>query len=429
MNTQAQSVNATDGIGPIIQSFQSVINGAPYTVSVACVNGSKTYKITGDHRASLSIGLNITGNAGLPTNTQVNQFYYDGTNTCVVAYNAQTFTPSNFTGTTGSYTLSFTAAIVDAEQCVMAGTVYTTAGAAVSFPINSPTFAAPGQGQGWHVGFWDGPGYQGQSGGTLSNINVVDFVAMTFFGAGATGLQRIGYLCGDVQTLAPGAATLATQLGVVIGQMQPNASTIYPLVGGGVNIGLLNASNTAYPASPPFTTIVSGLGTGTVIVASTAGFFPTGSFTACSPQGLTPMVINYTGLTATTFTGCTTASGSATGQTLCWSSIAEFCLPITSFTLPTPQASTVYLNASAGATTATANSGYMAPGAYDGQEVTYFSYANSNAITFSRDSTAGQLVGLTAATVVMGKYSMLRFRWCAPAGGWFQMGALAANTT
>jgi hypothetical protein len=53
-------------------------------------------------------------------------------------------------------------------------------------------------------------------------------------------------------------ASFTQNFGVVVGQIQPNATTIYPHVGGATNIGILNAGSKAEPTAPAYTTVVSG---------------------------------------------------------------------------------------------------------------------------------------------------------------------------
>lgn len=510
-NTLNQSVSALYGLGPMIQNFLETVNGTPYSVSVSCTNGSNSYVVSGDHRATLPVGLLIGGNAGVPATAQVNQVYYDGTNTTIIAYNAATFTPSNFTGTTGSYTLTFTPFIADPEQVVMAPTITTTPGAVTSFPINVSTFAAPGQGQGWHLGYWDGPIYQPAGGGSISNINVANYLAYTFMGAGASGLQRIAYLAGDVIG-AP--ASFANNFGLMIGQLQPNASTLYPLVGGSANYGLVNASSTAYPSPPPFTTVTSGpappsitgitstsstftvtfssahglsagntftlsgftpsgyngtwtvasaigttgtggtytvtvnstaalgagsggtaayltgyllenAGTPTLTVASTQGFNQTssagGSLNITQGQGLFPVVVTYTGITGTTFTGCAVTSGAANnietgGAGLVWGGNAVYYIT-GSPVLPVPRSTVQDLATYGGAATPT-----LSAGAYDGQEIVYMNVGSST-ITFARSAATGNNLYLTSASLALGNGSSLRLIWKAALSGWVQIGS------
>jgi hypothetical protein len=232
--------------------------------------------------------------AGGSSQVYVNSVSYNGTLTTVVAY-AGSFI-ATWSGTTGTAAFTFVNDIATGEGFVNAPTTIATGGA-VSFPINQTTFGLPGQGQGWACGFWTGNVFATASGGTLANVNTADYGANVFMTAGTFGLNRWGYQFNDVSTTSNGGGgTMNQQIGVLVAR-ENNDLTFDPCYGATQNVGILNASTEFAPSQSPMTTVAvasngvsisTGLfvgsggppltgGTGTLNVASTAGFPSTGT--------------------------------------------------------------------------------------------------------------------------------------------------------
>lgn len=531
-NTFERSVDALYGIGPVVQNAMNYTHGTVYSASTSCTNGSNVYKVTGDVRANLVVGLKLgPGVSGVPTNSYIGEIYYDGTNTNLVAYVAGTGAAANFTGSTGSYALTYPPDIAPGEAMVNASTTYVN-GADVSFPVNSSGFAAPGQGQGWYLGYWDGPNFAAENGGSLANVNIANFVANAYTSPGVSGLLRLGLLVGDIlalvgDVLAGGSpGSIENNYGVVIGQIQPNAETLLPHVGGATNVGLINAGATATPSGTPFATVTSGPtppsisaitsnstsftvafasahslsagntfslsgvtpsayngtwtvasavgttgsgGTYTVTVTSTAnpgtasvegsasyltGYLlanaatptltvsTTNGFDNADPsyalltqaQGLYPVVIEYTGITGTTLTGCSIVSGASTniltgGQELVWSCNSSgtpsgtFYVTATSgIVLPVPQASMQVLYSTTGSTATVT----LSSGAYDGQRILYIVSTFSGSDIALAKSSGTPKVYLSASTHTMAGGAVLELVWSASLGAWFEV---TYNTT
>jgi hypothetical protein len=280
--------------------------------------------------------------------------------------------------------------------------------------------------------------------GSLANVQGVNFLGRAGFGPGTiTGPFWTNFVAEGVQ--GP-TATLTTVTGVSIGMIPTNNIGVLPFLSSstGDNRGLINGSTTLYPSAPPWTTANGSpaLVSTTLTVVSTAGFAASGTLyiganTATSASSVPGSVtITYTGTSSTTFTGCTVTVGTGSTIVTGWTvlqSQAMYTLPITSFTLPIPVATHQLLTATAGATTGTANSGYMAAGVFDGQVVTYINAA-TNSITFSRDNTNGQRVALSAATVVVAAAESITLRWTIIPGtsnnnGWYQIVNLAGGAS
>ena len=264
INTFAQSADGTLGVGPVFQNAMAYKNAAsPYSGTFACVLSSNLYKVIGDVRASIPARAKLVG-PGVPANAAISSVYYDGSNTVVGAYIQNTFTPANFTGSTGNQTLKVIPDIYSAEGFVNFPSIIADGGP-VSYPLVGTTFAKPGQNQGWSNGYWCGSVFGVINGGTLSNVNIADYGAEAFLGVGTSALLRYGYYFDDTQTLQSSGTggTLATQLGLAVGHLNPDL-TWDTLYGATTNVGILNASTTFEPSQPPTTT-----------VASLSGFDPT----------------------------------------------------------------------------------------------------------------------------------------------------------
>jgi len=233
--------------------------------------------------------------------------------------------------------------------------------------------------------------------------------------------------------------------------MQANGSTVYPYVGAASNLGIVNASSTAYPSAPPFCAVQS-YSSGTLTVSNptlpsginaTNGFPATGTLTVVGSSGTSPVTMTYTGISGNTFTGCSITSGSlgsfVPGQLSCWLSATgvgnglanALVISSTAFVFPPPLATVQYVNV----TTATTYSGvanYMAPGTYDGQMVTYVNVPNGNAtLTFGRTASATTgyaQIALSAATLAISYFSSITFLYQKATNTWVEMASTAGTT-
>ena len=120
----------------------------------------------------------------------------------------------------------------------------------------------PGSGQGWSIGYWDGPlfmgyKYQGAQTGSLTDIQSVGFVSSPFATSGASGSLRYDILANDV-TLGTADSSLPTTIdstwdvhaGLVIGDLYGDGVNVFPWSASNHNIGIRNSSTTVYPPDP-----------------------------------------------------------------------------------------------------------------------------------------------------------------------------------
>ena len=261
LDTMVRSADGLYGLGPGIQYMLGITNGTAYSASTVCTNGSNVYKISGDQRAHLVVGLNVSA-TGIPTPAEVGAVTYDGTNTNITVINPLTGASSNFANSTTTQTVAYPPYLGSPEAFVNSVQVQAN-GAATSMALGGPTFSAPGQAQEWAIGFWDGPNFSAINGGSLANVNVAHYVANLYAGGPVSGNNRIGYLCGDAFNSgppysAPGLPYFTNQYGFMAGQLQPNASNLPPLIGSRPTSGTSTPARPPTPSPPPFTTVTSG---------------------------------------------------------------------------------------------------------------------------------------------------------------------------
>ena len=440
-NTFKSSVSALYGIGPVYQNVMNYINATPYSVSASCTNGGYTYRISGDVRANIAPNAKILG-ASIPSNSAVTSLWYDGTYTNVQAFVINSFTPASWTGTSGNNTITFTADITTGESFVSAPCAISNA-ASVQFPTNPTGFMKPGAGQGWGLGYWSGPVFGNINGGTLSGIQVADFLSEMYLAdAGTYAVQRWGMFVDDVwDLLTQGTGgSLTTQIAALYGHLN-NDLTVDTLYGASVNVGLLNYSTEYGPGQTPVQTLAASVnlaasvfsgtgtpatgGTGTLVLNSTSWLPSTGSLKIPYSNGLYNYV-NYTGLSGASVTGCTWQSGSAgtvTAGTAVLGTAAynsAAAIPITvgsSFTLPTPLSTKMRLTSSASVISSTSQVITSTPYA-DGQKVTLINVGSYN-ITFNTGGTTGLLFSAPSAYILAPKQSVT-LQWDSGLSIWVQ---------
>lgn len=438
-NTFKASVSSLYGLGPAYQNAMTYLNAMPYAPSnVTCTNGSNVYTIPGDQRANISPNAKIVG-TNVPSNSVLTNLTYDGTKTNCTAYVAGTFTPSSFTGTTGTYTITFTADISTGESFVSAPTTIANT-AAVQFPTNPSNFLKPGQGQGWATGYWSGPVFGASNGGTLSNIQVADFLSELFLTTGTSAVTRWGYLFDDVASLPTqgGGGTLATQIGMYLAHVNSDLSTDQAY-GATTNVGIFNQSTEYGPTMTPQTTLTAAAvvnsgaflgGTGSLTVSSTNGFPSIGTVKIPYTNG-SYTFLTYTSTTATTFAGCTWYAGQSALSTVTTAPIGTAVLgcvagnngaaiPVTcgaTFTLPTPMTTKMRLISNSAVTSTTAQVITGTPYA-DGQKLTLVNVGTFN-ITFNTGGTTGLVFAAPTAYILAPKQSV-SLRWDVTLSAWIQ---------
>ena len=493
------------------------------------VQTGMVFRLSGDQRASLAFNHKIGPNLStISANSQIYQMFYDGTNTYLIGLRAQSYFYTSFTGTTGTYTLQFVPDVVTGEGFVNAPTLYGLGN--VSFPVNNTAIsggsAVPGQSQGWHLGYWDGPAFltftkgtinsadnglalsalstltlnastsswpaagqgiimasdgphtvtwTGTSGntltgctysgstaatvvtnapvsaGTVSNLNLSNYTATSTLGRGATGAWRIGFNAMDITVDTP-FNQITTQIGVLAGQIQPNASNIYPLTGAVNNVGILNASTSAKPSAPPMC-LVTSWNSGTSVLTvncptlpsgtnSTGGFPTSGTLTINAGVSYNSTItMTYTGISGNTFTGCTITSGSfpsplLANQLTVWLSATTVGAAVpnslyfsaNTFSFPKPISSTQYVCPTANVTYAGSTNFVMA-GVYDGQTITYENIASSYSVTFpSATGASGGYANLSVASgsLVLGPGQVVTLIYNLATNTWVQQSPTAS---
>ena len=303
-------INGLDGlygIGPVVQNAMFYTNGVAPKGTYGTTNGSANITRAGSLQAGIGLRQKVIS-SGVPSGTTVQSISTTGgTNTITMS--------ANYIGPNASETISFAPDIATGEGFVNTPIV-TASGTAVSFPLQSATFGAPGEGQGWQIGYWDGPVFTTVSGASLSNINSINFAANGFFTGNTNAIERVGMAINDAVTKTTSTAlsgTLNYQYGLTIGQFGGVRTNFYPLYGGAVNAGFLNASTTIFPSAPMSTTVSTtvtippnGYGTTSLSVASVTGFPSSGSL-LMNLQGSNPghyISATYGGVSGgNTFTG------------------------------------------------------------------------------------------------------------------------------
>lgn len=434
-NTFTQSADALYGIGPVWQNQMFYTNASPFSGTFTVTNGSPIVTIAGDHRDTIYPKHKAVVNLGTPPAqdtsklaavTTVVSVGYDGTNTIVTL-------GSNWLGSTGTATIFFPSDVTTGEGMVNNPLTQARGGSVVSFPTNSSTFAKPGEGQGWSLGYWHGPIFKAfSSASSLINVNDCAHALLSFFDQYSVGLQRLGLWVDDAYTARNTLAHLgsvAKQIAVAVGTMTADAADYYPYTGALTapgNIGILNASTTVHPPAPAvcYTTATQTLNQvgATITVDSTAGFPATGTLNgpvAAQAAGHFT-AIAYTGRTATTFTGCTIASGSLalTNGVVLFSANKYQDVSAGTFTVQA-YGTTAALSSTASVSATTAASA-ISTGAplYAGQilEIINVSPAGINH-TFTGGATSGLQLG-GGGTRVLGSGGTLRLKWSAALSLW-----------
>jgi hypothetical protein len=257
-NTFKRSIDALYGIGPVLQNAMSYTHGTPLTLAnVTATNGSSVYTVAGDQRAAIPAMSGVTG-LGVPGGVYVISVQYDGTTTSTINTAGQALANANFTSTnTTTATLTFTANITTGEGWVHTPVTYTSSPG--SFPLNAQSFAAPGQGQGWNLSYWAGPVFGTSLGGSLLNVNSINYESNTFVSTGVTANQVWGYLAADAisNLSASSNGTVLKQIGMAVGHIN-NDNTLDPYYGAYTNVGVVNASTEFTPSQTAMTTVASG---------------------------------------------------------------------------------------------------------------------------------------------------------------------------
>ena len=231
--------NKVYGIGPVYQNTMTYQN-AGVSDTLTTTNGSANITKTGRVANGVCIGQYVLA-AGVPSLTQITAIkYVSGTNTTTITMSA------NATAS-ASVACIFVAPVTTGEGFVNSPSTIAVNGQ-TSFIINDNSGSLgnkPGGGQGWAIGYWDGPifyGYNSAGQGAIANIQHVSFVSHLFLTSYATAALRYGYLFDDVKVGT--ASSLDVQVGVAIGQMATDGVTLSPLSNASTNVGIMNASST-----------------------------------------------------------------------------------------------------------------------------------------------------------------------------------------